>query len=73
MPKKTISISEDEAEILYTHLDTSILAEIRAVAEDYDNMRYLVTLCNIYQRCKAVVEAKKERGELDGSDLCSLG
>jgi hypothetical protein len=67
-----LTLTEDEAEILYNHLDTSILEEIRNVAEDYDNMHYLVTLCNIYQRCKAVCDAKHERGDTDGSELCSL-
>lgn len=57
-----IILTADEAEILYNHLDTSILEEVRNDAEDYDNMHYLVTLCNIYQRCKAVAE---EEGEKD--------
>ena len=51
-----IVLTKNEAEVLYNHLDLSILQEIREVAEDYDNMHYLVTLCNIYQRCKAVAE-----------------
>ena len=36
-----IILTADEAEILYNHLDTSILEEVRNVAEDYDNMHYL--------------------------------
>lgn len=56
-----VTLSQDEAEILYNHLELSILAEIHDSGEDYDSMAYLTTLCDIYKRCKAAVEmAKKE-------------
>lgn len=55
-----ITISHDEAVTLYNHLDLSIINEIHDVAEDYDNMGYLVNLIHIYDRCKK--EADKDNG-----------
>lgn len=50
-----VALTRDEAEALSYHLSTSILEEIQNVEEDNDN--YLITLCEIYKRCKAVKEA----------------
>ena len=61
--KVSITLTAEEAEILYNHLNTSILEEVRNDAEDYDNMHYLVTLCNIYQRCSDIVMDQKKAEE----------
>lgn len=61
-----VTLTRDEAEVLYNHLELSILNEIHDSGEDYDNMEYLATLCGIFNRCKAAAEeAKKERRETE--------
>lgn len=61
-----VTLTRDEAEVLYNHLDASILNEIHDSGEDYDNMAYLATLCGIYMRCKeAADEAAKEQREAE--------
>lgn len=47
-----ITLTHDEAVSLYNHLELSILAEIREIGDEYDNMGYLVNLVHIYDKCK---------------------
>ena len=55
-PTKTpvVTLSKEEAESLYNHMMFSILDEIKADPETYDNIEYLVNLVHIYERCKEV-------------------
>lgn len=54
-PTKTpvVTLSKDEAEALYNHLDYYIVQEIKDDPE-YDNIKYLLNLVHIYERCKEV-------------------
>lgn len=59
-----VTLSRDEAEMLFHHLELYIIQEVRDIGDDYDNMEYLATLCDIYKRCKAAAdEADSERKE----------
>ena len=48
-----VTLSKDEAEALYNHLDYYIIQEIKEEPE-YDNIEYLMNLVHIYERCKEV-------------------
>lgn len=47
-----VTLTNEEAAALETHLQYYILPEVREDPE-YDNLDYFILLCDIYKRCKA--------------------
>ena len=53
-----VTLTKEEAMALETHLQDYILKDVREDPE-YDNLDYFIRLCDIYKRCKEVVEKEK--------------
>lgn len=54
--EEKVQLTKSEADALKNHLEFSILAEIRASAEDYDNFNYLINLIRVYAKCKEATD-----------------
>ena len=58
-----VTLTRDEAQCLFTHLDFYILEEVKN-DPDYDNVQYLSSLVSVWQKCKPVWESGIGTGEI---------